>query len=122
MRKIAIYINEKRYEAELNETRTAQMIYGALPIKAKGNFWGEEIYFKIPVEFGNEKPTEDVKVGDLAYWPDGNGFCIFYGITPASVDGKPRPASPVTIVGKIKGDLEEFKRLAKAKIRIEKSR
>jgi len=68
----------------------------------------------------NEKPTEDLKIGDLGYWPNGNSFCIFYGKTPASINDKPKPASPVTIIGEIKGDLESLKTLNQARIKIER--
>jgi len=121
MEKINIFVNEEKFEAELNETETAKKIYQDLPIKAQANLWGEEIYFEIPVEAENEKPTINLKVGDLAYWPSGNAFCIFFGRTPASVNDSPRPASEVTIVGQIKGDLEKLKELKEAQIRIEKS-
>ena len=48
-KKIRILIGELKVEAELNESKTAQMIWEALPIEGKGNLWGEEIYFSIPV-------------------------------------------------------------------------
>ncbi|MBA7638141.1 hypothetical protein ES703_45794 [subsurface metagenome] len=121
MKKINIFINNQKFGAELNETVTAQKIYESLPIEAEGNFWGNEIYFEIPVEMENEKPTENLEVGDLAFWPSGNGLCIFYGQTPASNNHEPKPASPVTIVGKIKASPEELKKLKEAKIKIEKT-
>jgi len=120
MKKINIFINNQKFEAGLNETETAKKIYEALPIEAEGNFWGNEIYFEIPVKMENEKPTEDLKIGDLGYWPNGNSFCIFYGKTPASINDKPKPASPVTIIGEIKGDLESLKTLNQARIKIER--
>jgi len=121
MRKIDIFINNQRFEAELNKTETAEKIYQALPIKAEAGLWGNEIYFEIPLEMENENPTEELSVGDLGYWPEGNGLCIFYGRTPTSINDKPKPASPVTIIGQIKGNLEELKNLKEAKVRIEKS-
>ena len=45
-----------------------------------------------------------VEVGDIGYWPIGNAFCIFYGPTPMSIDETPRPASPVTVFGRVLGD------------------
>lgn len=120
MRKINIFINNLKFDVELNETKIAKAVYNALPIEAEGNFWGNEIYFEIPIKMGNEKPTEDLKVGDLAYWPPGNALCIFYGKTPASINEKPKPASPVTIIGEIKGDLEKLKSIREAKIKITK--
>ena len=43
--------------------------------------------------------------GELAYWPPGQAFCIFFGPTPASGGDEIRAASAVNIVGKIIGDL-----------------
>ena len=120
MKNINIFINGEKFAAELNDSKIAQRIYETLPIEAERNFWGNEIYFEIPVMMENENPTEDIEVGDLGYWPEGNGFCIFYGKTPASTNDEPKPASPVTVIGKIKGNLEELKKLKIANVRIEK--
>ena len=120
MNRINIFINGQKFEAELNDTKIAEEIYKVLPIEAEGNFWGNEIYFEIAVEMPNENPTEELKVGDLAYWPKGNSFCIFYGKTPASTNDEPKPASPVTIIGRIKGKLEELRKFKEAKIKITK--
>ena len=96
-------------EAEINETQTAEAIWKALPIEASGNTWGDEIYFGIPVQMGVENGQEVVEVGDLAYWPPGHAFCIFFGPTPASRGDEVRPASAVTVVGKLQGDPKAFK-------------
>jgi len=48
-------------------------------------------------------------------WPDGNGFCIFFGSTPVSKDEKPRAASPVNIFAKIEGDLKIFNQFSSFK-------
>jgi len=120
MKEINIFINDKKFEVELNETKTAEKIYGILPIVAEGDFWGNEIYFEIPLEVPNEKPIKYVEVGDLAYWAEGNCLCIFFGWTPVSTDDRPKPASAVTVVGRIKGNLDELKKLNEAKIKIEK--
>lgn len=119
--KINIFINNQKIEAELNETKTAKKIYEILPIEAEGNFWGNEIYFEISLKMENENPTESVKIGDLAFWPEGNCFCIFYGKTPVSINEEPKPASPVTVIGEIKGNPQELKKLKTAKIKIEKA-
>lgn len=121
MKKINIFINNKKFEAELNETKISQEIYKKLPLEAKGNFWGNEIYFNIPIKMENEVPTQEVELGDLGYWPEGPAFCIFYGRTPVSFNDKPRPLSPITIIGRIKADWEELKKLSQTEIRIEKS-
>ena len=90
--------------ATLNATATAGMIWDALPIKASASTWGEEIYFSIPVEVGEEQGREVVELGDLGYWPPGSAFCMFFGPTPMSRGDEIRPASPVTVVGRMTGD------------------
>jgi len=94
-----------------------------LPIEAEFSTWGDEIYFPIPVKMGAENSTDVVELGDIAYWPPGHAFCIFYGATPISGEGEIRPASPVNPLGQIKGDPEIFKILAaqSSTIRIERS-
>lgn len=89
--------------------RTANAIWEALPIEARVNTWGDEIYFSIPVEADLEHPKEVVEMGDLGYWPPGNAFCIFFGPTPASRGKEIRPASPVNVFGKVFGDPRVFK-------------
>ena len=95
--------------AELNDTKTADAIWEALPITARGSTWGDEIYFGIPVYVGEENGKEVVELGDIAYWPPGSAFCIFFGPTPASRGSEIRPASAVNVVGRVKGDAKVFK-------------
>ncbi len=108
---ISIKAGQIEIAAELNETETAQAIWDALPIKARGNRWGDEIYFSIPVTLGEENARAVVDVGDLAYWPSGNGFCIFFGPTPMSSGAEPVPASPCNVFGKIIGDATILKQV-----------
>jgi len=91
-------------EAELNDSATARKVAAALPIRARANTWGEEIYFAIPVSAGPENAQAVVSLGDLGYWPPGKAFCIFFGPTPASHGREIRPASPVNILGRLRGD------------------
>jgi hypothetical protein len=96
-------------DAELNESETARRIWEALPIEAKANRWGEEIYFAIPVKAGLEADAREiVSAGELGYWPPGKAFCIFFGPTPASHGDEIRAASPVNIIGKVLGNPKVF--------------
>jgi len=110
--RIRITVGPIEAEAELNNTRTAQEIWEALPIKSRVSLWGDEIYFSIPLSLQLEAGQEVVNVGDLGYWPDGDAFCIFFGPTPASQRDEIRPASPVTVFGKVIGDATIFKKVA----------
>jgi hypothetical protein len=106
---IRITAGEVEARAELNDSDTAQSIAEALPIEASANTWGDEIYFSIPVSAGEEDPKEVVELGDLAYWPPGSAFCIFFGRTPASQGDEIRPASAVNVIGRVEGDATMFK-------------
>jgi hypothetical protein len=108
-RKIVIKAGNVTIDAELNDTRTAKLIWEKLPIEAKANLWGEEIYFSIPVMDKLDNGKETVNVGDLGYWPEGNAFCIFFGPTPVSSGGLIKPASAVNIIGRVIGDAKVFK-------------
>ncbi|UCD09713.1 MAG: hypothetical protein JSU79_03455 [Dehalococcoidales bacterium] len=107
---ITISIDNIKLEAEFNDTFTADAVWSTLPYEVQGSVWGDEVYFRIPeeLEIELENATDVVEIGDLGYWPVGNAFCIFYGPTPASMDERPVPASPVTIFGKVLGDATEL--------------
>ncbi len=102
--KIKITARKIELIAEFNSTRTAQAIWKALPVKGFANLWGNEIYFSIPVILTLESGKGIVDIGDLCYWPEGNAFCIFFGPTPISKGGQIKPASEVSVFGKIIGD------------------
>jgi len=109
---ISIQAGPVQMQATLNDTSVANMIWDTLPIEASANTWGDEIYFGIPVDAELENGQEVVEVGDLAYWPPGHAFCIFFGLTPASRGDEIRPASAVIVVGQIQGDAARFKEVA----------
>lgn len=110
-------------QARLNDSSTADAIWNALPIKGSVNTWGDEIYFSIPVDVAAAPDAGPVvNAGDLAYWPPGTAFCIFFGPTPASRGSEIRAASAVNVFGKIQGDPGVFKTVPPgAPIVIEKS-
>ena len=106
---IKITAGQIQFDAELNDSPTAQAIYDSLTIKANVNRWGGEIYFTITVEAEPEADSRDVlEAGELGYWPPGNAFCIFFGPTPASQVNEIRAASAVNIIGKVRGDLSQL--------------
>jgi len=121
-KKIRILLSDVEVEAELNEAKTAERIWEALPIEGKANLWGEEIYFAIPVKTGLEKGSREVVApGELGYWPTGHAFCIFFGPTPASRGDEIRAASAVNIIGKVLSDPRLFLKVKEgAKIILEK--
>ena len=119
---IRITVGDIELDAELNDSETASRILAELPIRSNFNTWGDEIYFQISVTADPEDPRETVEAGDLAYWPPGKAFCIFWGPTPASQGDEIRPASPVNPVGRVLCGVEALKSASRADgISIEKS-
>jgi hypothetical protein len=97
----------------IRSPRTVDAILRSIPVEGRAALWKEEVYFEIPVKMGSEKSSPTVKKGDLAYWPMGNAFCIFWGET--------QPYSPVNIIGKVIKNLELFEQVKSGlKIKIEK--
>lgn len=112
MNKILIQFNKLSVQARLNDSPTAQELLEQLPIESQVSTWGDEIYFKIPVNMPQEPNAREIlAVGELGYWPIGHSFCIFFGPTPASTDHRPRAFSPVNILGEILGGIQGLSRI-----------
>jgi len=122
-RKIKIITGDVTAGASLLNTSTADAVWNALPLESTCNLWGDEIYFTIPVPHDLEKDAcEVVEKGDLAYWPQGPAFCIFFGPTPVSKGNEIKPASAVNVFGKISDDPTVFKKVSSnASVKVEKA-
>jgi hypothetical protein len=94
---------------ELNESATADALYLALPVEAYVNVWGEEIYFEVPVHMKLEDGRKVLEVGEVAYWPQGDAFCLFFGPTPVSKGPEPEAYSPVSPLGRVVSDIEALR-------------
>jgi hypothetical protein len=109
IRRIEIAAGGVTVDAELNETQTAQAVWDGLPIEGAANTWGDEIYFSTPIALDLEAGQEVVEMGDLGYWPPGKALCLFFGPTPASRGDEIRPASGVTVFGRVVEDATVLK-------------
>ena len=115
--KIKISVENLTIEAEMLDTPTARKIIEALPFEGSVNVWGDEIYFNIKLHLELEPDArQDVEVGDLAYWPAGPAFCIFFGPTPVSAGDQPRAYSPVNVFGRVLGDAGQFKTVSSGSV------
>jgi hypothetical protein len=104
--------------------KTVKAILDNLPIEVKINRWGDELYTdKTSIVAEEENAQSVVRPLDVAYWPEGNALCLFYGSTPITKSpDKILPYSPVNIVGRIiaKDDnLDEFKDHSTVVIKLE---
>ena len=120
-RTVRFIVGEITLEAEWADTPTADLIYGALPLSARGSYWGVELYFAIPVRANEEPRASDVvEVGEIAYWPPGKCLCLFWGPTPASHGNECRAADPVNVVGRVL-NVDDLKRITATGVLVEVS-
>jgi len=111
-RKIKITSGGVTVDAELNDSPTAQQVWDALPIQARANTWGDEIYFGIGLGADQEPDADDVvEMGAVGYWPPGDALCLFFGRTPASRGDEIRAASAVNLLGFVSGDATVLKQV-----------
>ena len=109
-KKIQITTQNITVEADLLDRSESDNFYSSLPFTGRVNTWGLEIYFSIDHSMElQEDASEIVNLGDIAFWPPGNAFCIFFGPTPASIGDEIRAASEVNLLGKIIGAPLVFK-------------
>ena len=104
-RQIEISAGDVIVTAVLNDSDTADELWAALPITARAQTWGDEIYISIPVSVEEAADSQEtVEMGAVAYWPPGSALCLFWGPTPMSAPGEIRPASAVIVMGLSDGD------------------
>lgn len=110
--KITITVDGTVFPGELNDSASGRKIADKLPLTISMSRWGEEYYGSIgealPMEPG---ARDEMAVGELAYWPPGTAFCIFFGPTPASNGSEPRAASDCNPLGMLEGDVSGLGKL-----------
>ncbi len=106
--RILLMIDEHDFWVDLNDSDTANAIWLAAPFDSTTNAWGDEIYFEVPVKNKLENGKKVLEAGEVAYWPEGQALCVFFGPTPISKGKQPEAISEVSPVGKLVGDPRAF--------------
>ena len=92
-------------EATLEDTPTARALAAALPVKAKAQTWGEEVYFEIPVTAKLESGAKQVvPPGTVCFWVEGSSLALPWGRTPVSEGDESRLVTRCNVLGTIDGD------------------
>jgi hypothetical protein len=109
---IAFKAKNMGFYVKFNDSPVAQKVLNCLPLDGIVRRRGDELYFETNIALPSDGLTSEVKVGDVAYWPEGKSLCVFFGPTQASQAEKPVPVSPVVIIGSTMatpGELREIK-------------
>ena len=95
--------------ATLNDTPTARALVAALPLKAKAQTWGEEVYFVIPVKADLEKDAKQVvPPGTICFWVEGSSLALPWGRTPISEGDEPKLVTRCNVLGRIDGEARQL--------------
>ena len=108
---IRVNVGGVDFVVNLNSSSLTEKLLRLLPYETMGETWGKEVYFPIDLSVENPAPVTEVKVGDIAYWPDGPDICLFFGPTPKSTGEAPVVASAVTVIGTFQFSPEDFDRM-----------
>lgn len=99
-------------EVDLDDSAAAAQLVAAMPFKLAMSRWGDEYYGSLPMTLAASGRKRDVfEVGEVALWPPGNAFCIFFGPTPASHADEPRMASPGIPLGRVVSGISHLAKL-----------
>jgi len=91
--------------ATLEDTPTARALAAALPLKAKAQTWGEEVYFELPVKATLEGGAKQVvPPGTVCFWTEGSSLALPWGRTPVSEGDESRLVTRCNVLGAIDGD------------------
>ena len=108
---------------ELEDDSELEKLLQESPFTAEANRWGDEIYFDLPIKLKLKGERTLMEVGEVAYWPEGNSLCLFFGPTPVSKGDKPVAYSEVKPLGRVVEGLEDLRKVKDGEeIRVEITR
>jgi hypothetical protein len=91
--------------AQLDDTPTVSRLIKVLPCSCETNTWGDEVYFKLPVDTVLEPSATDVvEPGTVCFWVEGSSVAIPFGPTPLSKGDECRLITQVNLLGRLEGD------------------
>jgi hypothetical protein len=83
---------------QLLATRTADLIWNALPLHSIAETWGDSIHFDTPLKTGRERTAKlNVAAGDVCFWTEDERVVLPWGPTPISRPAEIRLMRPCNI-------------------------
>lgn len=82
----------------LLDTRTADLIWRALPLHSIVETWGDSIHFDTPLKTGRERTAKlNVDAGEVCFWSEDERVVLAWGPTPISRPTEIRLMRPCNI-------------------------
>jgi len=121
---IVIRIGALALRGELDDGALARAVAVALPLEATLRRFGGSAYIETPVDEAlGPAASDEVEVGDIAYWPPALAVALYFGPTPASAPGSSRPvaASDVERIGRFEDAARLRETALDGRMRIERA-
>ena len=97
-RHVRLTVGRHTLTLELHATRTADLIWRALPLFSIAETWGESIHFDTPLKTGRERTARlNVEPGDVCFWSEDDRVVLAWGPTPISRPGEVRLMRPCNV-------------------------
>jgi hypothetical protein len=97
------------FQVDFNESPAAQELIRRLPINGKVRRWDNALSFKTHATVSSEPRTADIKIGVVAYWPEENSVCVFFGRSFGAPGKNPLPAESFVVIGSTLAAPEELR-------------
>ncbi len=97
-RQARLTVGRYKLRLALLDTRTADLIWRALPLHSIAETWGESIHFGTPFKTGRERTARlNVSPGDVCFWSEDERVVLAWGPTPISRPDEIRLMRPCNI-------------------------
>lgn len=118
---LALHFDEVTIRIALRRTPTAHALLKAVPFESTIQTRGAQVLFDCPIRVTPEdKATNIVQPGDIAFWSDGSCLAIAFGKTPTSQGNEIRLSYPCNICGDALDEVTQLKSLkAGTRVRVE---
>ena len=111
--KIKLTCDRVAMTATLNSTKTAEAIFGALPLEGLVETGIGYVYFGVPVTLEEEDAKETVSAGAVAYGAASSAICVFFG---------GQPPTEVNVIGSLNGNAMQWRSVMSGSvIKVEKA-
>ena len=105
VRFVRLTVGRHQLVLRLLETRTADLVWQALPLFSIAETWGESIHFETPLRTGRELGARlNVQPGDVCFWTEDERVVLAWGPTPISRPDEIRLMRPCNIWAETVGD------------------